>query len=505
MKIDLKKIEKELKRKGFFSIAEKIKKTEPKAEVYLVGGAVRDLIMGRETTDFDFVVRNIPAKKLEKILVKIGKVNFVGKTFGVFKLTLKDQKNAIDFALPRTDFAFKTGGRKDFKVRYNPKLKIEDDLSRRDFTINAMAIRITSGKKLISQLVDPFGGLKDLERKIIKTVGKPEQRFKEDYSRMLRAIRIACELSFSIESKTWLAIKKNVKHLNDSRAGKKIVPAEVLAKEILKAFDANALMAFDLFDKAGIFKVLIPEIEKMKGCPQPEKFHTEGDVFSHTRDALKCLYSKNYSKEFGKKKPSLLLILATLFHDIGKPPTLKTPERHGTDRVRFDNHDVVGEKITEKIVERLKLTSPAEIGIDSRKLLWLIRKHMFLVHVHGKINEVRGSTLEKYFFHPEMPSQDLLKLFFVDILASRPESGKPFLKDYYALKERIRKLAKQSKKKMILPAPLLNGHEIMKILKLESSPQIGKIKEEIREAQLEKRIKNKKQAIDFIKKSYGLY
>lgn len=501
MKINLKKIGKELEKRGFFSIIEKIKKAEPKAEIYLVGGAVRDLILNRQTTDFDFVVRNAAAKKLEKILAKLGKVNFVGKTFGVFKLAIKDNPNGIDIALPRTDFAFNTGGRKDFKVKYDPKLKIEDDLSRRDFTINAITLQITNLKEL--KIIDPFNGLGDLEKRIIRTVGKPEQRFKEDYSRLLRAIRISSELNFKIEIKTWTAIKKQIKHLNDSKAGKKIVAAEVLAKEILKAFNANAVMAFNLFDQAQIFKVLMPEIEKMKNCPQPEKFHSEGDVFTHTYHALKYLFSKNFLKEYGQERPSLILILATLFHDIGKPPTLKTPERHGVDRIRFDNHDMAGANLTEKIIERLKLTSPAEIGIDLKKLLWLIRSHMFLIHVQGKMEEVRVGTIEKYFFHPEMPSQDLLKLFFVDILASKPANGKPFLKDYYALKERIKELAKTGKKNKILPPPILNGCEIMKILKLESSPLIGKIKEKIREAQLEKKIKNKKEAQEFISKNYG--
>lgn len=527
MKIDLNKIKKELKRRGFFSIVGKIKRAEPKAEIYLVGGAVRDLIMGRDTTDFDFVVRNAPIKKLEKILSTLGKVNFVGKTFGVFKLVLKNNPNDIDIALPRTDFAFNTGGHKDFKIKYNYKLPIEKDLSRRDFTINAMALRVTSNQLPVTsnQFIDPFNGLKDLKKKIIRTVGQPEERFREDYSRMLRAIRIACELNFRIEPKTWLAIKKQVSHLNDIRANRQIVPAEVIAKELLKALKANVLAAFDLFDQAKIFKTLIPEIEKMKGCPQPEKFHTEGDVFKHTRGALEMLSSKKFSNEFSarparfalrskaggggsasggdKEKPPLLVILATLFHDIGKPPTLKTPEKHGVDRVRFDNHDVIGTEITEKIVERLKLTSPAGLGIETKKLLWLIRSHMFLLHVHGRMDEVRVGTIEKYFFNPEMPSQDLLKLFFVDILASRPQNGKPFLKDYYSLKKRIKELVRGGKKIEKLPPPLLNGHEIMRMLKLESSPIIGKIKGVLREAQLEKKVKNKKEALEFIKKRYG--
>ncbi|MBS4013338.1 MAG: HD domain-containing protein [Bacteroidetes bacterium] len=518
MKVNLSKIKKELKQKGFFSFIEKIEKTEPKAEIYLVGGAVRDLIMNRGTTDLDFIVRNVPAKKLESILTKLGKVNFVGKTFGVFKLNLKDsapfstknlsqQKEEIDIALPRTDFAFNTGGRKDFKIKYNPKLKIEDDLSRRDFTINAMALRITNNKQQITnnKFIDPYDGLQDLNKKIIRTVGKPEERFREDYSRMLRGVRIACELEFSIEPKTWLAIKKHIKHLNDQKNNKEmIVPREVIAKELIKAFLTNPSQAFDFFNQAGIFKVLMPEVEKMKSCPQPKEFHSEGDVFVHTKMALKALFSPVFQKEFPKEKNDSNLIMALLFHDIGKPLTTQTPEKHGTDRIRANNHDVIGAQIADKLITKLKLSSPAKIGLEPKKVIWLIKNHLIMLHIKKSLQEVKSSTLEKYFFSQEMPSQDLLKLILADTLACRPKGLKgPILKDYYQLKKRLKKLTLLSKKKKVLPPPILNGHEIINLLKLNSSPKIGKIKEELRIAQLNQKIKNKKEAKKFLKRKYG--
>jgi len=504
MKIDLNKITKELKGRGFFHFIEKIEKAEPKTEVYLVGGAVRDLIMNRQTTDFDFIIRNVPVKKLENILTKLGKVNFVGKTFGVFKLVLKDNPNGIDIALPRTDYAFGTGGRKDFKVKYNPKLKIEDDLSRRDFTINAMALQITNNPTTSNQFIDPFDGLKDLQKKIIKTVGKPEERFKEDYSRMLRAVRIACELNYKIETKTWAAIKKYLKHLNDQRNQDRVVPYEVVAKELLKTFQANPERAFDLFEESGLFKVLMPEIEKMKGCPQPPQFHAEGDVFIHTKMTLAGLSSKKFKKEFSDEQPNINLIMATLFHDIGKPPTTQTPEKHGVDRIRTNNHDMIGAKMAEKIMTKLKLSSPANIGLDLKKVSWLIRNHMVMLQLKNTLQEVKPSTLEKYFFNQEMPSQDLLKLIFVDISACRPkETWQPIFKDYFNLKRKLTALASLSKKKKTLPPPFLNGHEIMEILKINSSPLIGKIKDTLRTAQLNKKVKDRKEARIFVQKNYA--
>src|SRR3989339_281163 len=179
----------------------------PQAEVYLVGGAVRDIILDRETKDFDFVIGNVKADELEKFLAGLGEVNLVGKSFGVFKFVptgfhVGDNNfEALDIALPRTEVAGMSGGYKDFEVQSDPSLPIEDDLGRRDFTINALAWDIKNKK-----LIDEFSGVKDLEQSIIRAIGDPEQRFQEDYTRMLRAVRFSCQLGFKIESKTLKAI-----------------------------------------------------------------------------------------------------------------------------------------------------------------------------------------------------------------------------------------------------------------------------------------------------------
>src|SRR3990167_5427507 len=198
------------------------------AEIFLVGGAVRDFILGRETKDYDFIVRGVPALELELSLKKSGVVNLVGKTFGVFKFDPKKRYKIqdtrykplepFDIALPRTEHSLSmAGGYKDFEVQSDHKLPIEEDLKRRDFTVNAIALelKVKSEKLKVIEVIDPSDGLKDLELKTLRAVGEPRQRFQEDYSRILRGLRFACQLDFELEAETKNAIKKSAPNLND--------------------------------------------------------------------------------------------------------------------------------------------------------------------------------------------------------------------------------------------------------------------------------------------------
>jgi len=460
----------------------------PKAEIFLVGGAVRDAILGQKTTDFDLVVRGVNKNNLEKILKKYGKVNLVGKKFGVFKFKPKNWKGEdVDIALPRREHSLNLSGvYKDFKIKSNAKLKIEDDLSRRDFTINAMAWDIKNDK-----LIDPFDGQKDLKKKIIKSVGIAKNRFKEDYSRMLRAIRFACQFDFKIETKTWQAIKKEIKKITKKIDGVQIVPYEIIAKELNKAIIYNPIKTIELLEKSGAVKILMPELLKMKGCPQPKNWHSEGDCFKHTMLALKNIESKKFKTEFKNKKVSPEVIWGLLFHDIGKPYTIVK-----ADRLRFNNHDNVSAQVFKKIAKKLKLSSA---GVDIEKIEKIIAKHM--LPTHSKLSNMKDTTIEKYFFNPNFPGTDLLMLIFADIMATVPPNGKPNFKEYKILKKRIDKLAKKSKNKKDLPKPLVTGHDIIKKFKLKSSPKIGKLLTATREAQLKGKIKTKKQGLDLIKKT----
>lgn len=503
------KLTKLLKQPSFYFI-QKLNHHFPQSTIYLVGGAVRDLLLNRPTKDFDFVVQNIPVEKLEEFLRSLGLVNLVGKTFGVFKFipqlssrrkaSTQEKLEPFDIALPRTEHAWGSGAYRDVAVQMSPKLPIETDLQRRDFTINAIACQLNQQFKLI----DPGNGLVDLRKKIIKTVGKPAERFKEDYTRLLRAIRLACQLNFQIEKDTWYLMKKYVPHLNDLNSRQeRIAPFEIIAKEWLAAFAADPPRALELFDKSGILKEFTPELLEMKNCPQPPQFHTEGDVWQHTVLALKLMKTKSFKREFPDIFTSSnttyppLLVMAVLFHDIGKPTTLKTPEQHGVERIRTDEHDIKGSEITRQICSRLRLAAPAEIGIDCEKLSWLVKHHLLLIH--GSIDKMKAATIEKYFFNNQVPGATLLQLTFLDALATKPADGSSTLINYYQMKKRIKDLKKLDSRKRDLPPPLLDGYEIMKILKSPPGPQIGLLKNELREKQLSKEIKTKEEAISFLK------
>lgn len=469
------------------SFIKQLIKAFPAAEIFLVGGIVRDTILGRETKDVDLVVRNVSKPNLEKFLAMHGKVDLVGKKFGVFKFKPKDWKGSeIDIALPRTEHSLNmTGAYKDFKIKSNAKLNIEADLSRRDFTINAMAFDIINSK-----LIDPFKGLADIKKKTIKTVGVAEERFKEDYSRMLRAIRFACQLDFKIEPKTWAAINKLAKNLNKKISGKQVVPNEVMAKELVKAITKNPILAIELMDECGIVNILMPELLKMKKCPQPTNWHSEGDVWVHTLLTLKHLNSKNFAAEFKKAEPSCEVIFGLLFHDLGKPYTITK-----TDKIRFHGHDKMSEKKFIEIANRLKL-SAGDLKIDIVKKI--ISKHMILAN--PKLKEMKDTTIEKYFFSDLFPGQELLMLVFCDISATVPAKGKSNFKNYKILKARINKLAKEGPGKKTLPSPIVNGRDIIKGLKIKPGPKIGELLTIAREAQLKGKIKSKTQGIKLLKK-----
>lgn len=237
------------------SFVEDFLREHSEAELYLVGGAVRDLLMKRRMldVDFDFVIRKLPSEQIEKWFGKRGTIDFVGRTFGVYKFN-----NSIDIALPRTEQAHATskGGYKEFDVKSDADLPIEDDLSRRDFTMNAMAINMRT-----SELHDPFGGEADIKQRLIRAVGEPQKRFDDDLSRMLRAIRFAAELHFEIEEKTLEAIKKNIGRINDKTEETYVVPRETIGSELAKALARNPAGAVQWLKETGALEVLFGSIE----------------------------------------------------------------------------------------------------------------------------------------------------------------------------------------------------------------------------------------------------
>lgn len=398
----------------------------------------------------------------------------------------------VDIALPRTDASFGTGRYRDVEVRADPNLPIAEDLKRRDFTINAMAWDIQSG-----ELIDPHQGQSDLQQKIIRCVGQPSARFQEDATRILRAVRLAAELGFTIEQQTADALRQKLALLSDES----VTPREVVAEELVRGLAVAPTRMLDLLDEFGIVKTLLPELDAMHGCDQPPQYHSEGDVWMHTRLALIALTSELFMKTF-KTGPSPQLFIATLLHDVGKPPTQKTPKRDGTDRIRFDGHTAAGAAIARDISKRLKLASTGKV--DPEQLVWLIEHHLDILN----LSDMKSSTLERIYLAPAERGTLLQQLCWVDSRASLdPEDvkrGEQFhvSRRFPKLQERLAELRARGFKNN-RPAPLLNGRDIMKLLNIKSGPAIGQIIDELRNAQLEGRISTRDKALKFVRSRHA--
>lgn len=438
-----------------FKFVDKLLKKFPTAEVYLVGGKVRDILLERASYDYDFVIRKVKAKDLEDFLAKEGSVNFVGKSFGVFKFVPKKytSQEAIDIALPRTEQSFMTGGYKDFDVQTDPDLPLEKDLARRDFTINAMAVNIATG-----EIIDPFDGQTDLKNKLIRTVGNPDERFQEDYTRMIRAIRFSTQLYFKIDQPTYLAIQNLAPKI-------KTMATERLTEEFNKIIlSPNAEFGLQLLQKSDLLKYYLPELEQGVGVSQ-NRSHIYS-VFTHNVKALGFAAERNYN---------LNVRLAALFHDIAKPQ-VKAGE--GPDST-FYNHDIVGAKVTRKILQRLKYSN--EI-VD--KVSHLVRHHMFFYSL-GDITDAAVRRLLARVGKENIA--EIIQVRICDRLGMGRPKAKPFkLMD---LEKRLHEVQLDPISVKMLK---IKGDELMKLLNIKPSPKIGLLLNALLSEVLEDPKKNKK-------------
>ena len=425
------------------------------SEIYLVGGKVRDILLERNSYDYDFVVSNVNAKDLEKFLAKEGTVNLVGKSFGVFKFVPKKYTGfePIDIALPRTEHSFNTGGYRDFDIQSDPKLPIAKDLERRDFTINAMALNLKT-----NELIDPFLGQEDILNKTIRTVGKPVERFQEDYTRMLRAIRFSVQLYFKIDQPTYITIQEMAPKIKD-------IPAERSTEEINKIIlSPNAEFGLQLLQKSNLLKYIIPELEMGVGVSQ-NKSHIYS-VFTHSVKALGFAAQRNYN---------LNVRLASLFHDIAKPQVKKG---EGPDST-FYNHDIVGAKITRKILQRLKY--PNEV-VD--KVSHLVRHHMFFYSL-GTITDAAIRRLLVRIGPDNI--NEAIQLRICDRLGMGRPKAKPF-----KLMELEKRLHEVQLDPISVKMLKVKGDELMKLLKIKPGPKIGLLLNALLAEVLEDPKKNKK-------------
>lgn len=474
-----------------------VTKLPKKAEVFVVGGAVRDALLRRKIKDSDIVVRQVSLRTLQTVLKQMGSVELVGKHFGVLKWTPRRWKGeVIDVALPRTDHAFGTGGYTHVKTQSDPRLPIENDLLRRDFTINALAFDV---KK--KELIDVVGGLQDIATKTLRTVGEPQIRFKEDYSRMLRGLRFVAQLGFQFDGRTAKIMRIMMHHLQEQDAkGEWVVPRETIAHELIKMFVADPLRAFDLAVMQNLFEVIMPEVMAMRGCPQPMQYHAEGDVLHHTRMALEKLLDRYYTKKFPREYPSALLIFALLLHDVGKPQTITFPQDASQDRIRYNNHDTVGARLAHDIATRLHLSVYARddvmYHIDPDELSWLVRYH--LVGFRNDIAKMKPSTIEKYYFHSYHPSDALLRLQCLDTIATVGKNKKIDDTGYRAIYATVNRIAK--KRRASGECPLLSGNDVMKTLDIPPGPRVGEIMRALRDEQLKGKVRTNAHAKKFIKR-----
>ena len=321
--------------------------------MYEVGGAVRDRLMSSKTAvkDRDYLVTGIPYDRLEELLRPHGRVDLVGRSFGVIKFTQfkGETSTTFDLTLPRKEFSTGTG-HKDFSVSFDPNLSVEDDLTRRDFTINAMAVDVADDR-----LIDPLNGQQDIEANQIRMVY--DDSFKDDPLRMLRAIQFAARFGFTIEPKTYDAIVANVSLVQS-------VSLERIAEELNKllVLAETPSTGFRLMQQTGMLKELLPELDDCVGVDQPGPYHMY-DVFEHTMHALDAAPQRLHVR------------LAALFHDINKPQARRLTDTGAT----FYGHEMTGARTAKAVLKRLRYSNDM---ID--EVCTLVERHMFTTDVTDK-------------------------------------------------------------------------------------------------------------------------
>lgn len=413
------------------------------AEVFLVGGSVRDELLGKSVKDLDLVVRGVAMEDLISALKKHGQTNLVGKSFGVIKFRPKEAvETELDIALPRTEVSVGTG-HKEFEVNFDPQLPLEEDLRRRDFTINAIAQNLSTG-----ELVDPFGGQKDLAAGLIRTVF--EASFREDPLRLLRAVQFAARLKFKIEERTFDEMRQHAGLI-------RTVAKERIIEEVRKLFLAEKpSVGFDLMRDTGLLQSVFPDVYQMIGVTQPNK--NNEDVYTHT---MKVLNAARAAEELDKPG-NLEIMFAALFHDAGKPKTRRA-DAEDEKRVTFYNHQLVSTGIAWRWLKDFRATT---IGLDPSHVCHLVKHHMF------ETKEFHNDRALRRFINKVGKDNvmDLLDLRLADKKGGRfPQKVYGIMK----LREKIRE--EIEKKPPFTPKDLaLNGHDIME-LGFKPGPVIGEI------------------------------
>ncbi len=412
-------------------------------EAYFAGGCVRDRLIGRTAHDIDVATSAHPGD-VQKLFPR---TVAVGAQFGV--VVVLEGGEEFQVATFRADGVY-LDGRRPESVTFTTA---EGDAQRRDFTVNGLFYDPIEGKVL-----DFVGGEADLRAGIIRCIGEPADRFREDKLRLLRAVRFASTLGFQIAPPTWAALRE----LAPSIAA---VSAERIRDELVKTLvPPSRVRGFDLLDESGLLEILLPEVTGMKGCEQPPEFHPEGDVFVHTRLMLSLL----------PETVSLPLVFSVLFHDIGKPPAAMRDE---TGRIRFNGHESLSAAMTEKIFERLRFSNA-----QAEATVVAVKNHM----AFKDVQHMRVATLKRFLARPTM--DDELELHRVDCLGSHG-----MLDNHEFLLAKREEFSREP----LIPPPLVTGQDLI-LLGWKPGPLFKRILDAVQVRQLEGTLASRDEAMGWV-------
>jgi putative nucleotidyltransferase with HDIG domain len=415
-------------------------------QAYLVGGCVRDLLLGCTPKDFD-ISTSAPPGRIMQLFPNSG---HVGAHFGV--VIVREGSSHVEVATFRSDRDY-SDGRRPSSVQFETDPR--EDVLRRDFTINGLMMDLESG-----QVLDYVEGRADLERRVIRAIGDPPVRFREDHLRLLRAVRFAARLGFDIEPATFDAIRRH--HALIQR-----VSAERVRDELGRILtEGGAKRGFELLDTAGLLDDLLPEVAAMKGVEQPPEFHPEGDVWVHTLRLLEKL-----------EHASPTLAWGALLHDVGKPGTFRVAER-----IRFDGHVEEGVKLARSILLRLRSSREEMEQVEA-----LVEHHMRFKDVP----RMKESTLKRFLRLPKF--EEHLELHRLDCLSSHGR-----LDNYELVQQKLREIPQEQLK----PKPLVTGADLI-AAGYSPGPPFSKMLAAVEDAQLEGRIVSREEGLELVKRMFG--
>jgi tRNA nucleotidyltransferase/poly(A) polymerase len=418
---------------------------QQKQQAFLVGGCVRDLVLGREPADYDVCTDARPDRVQELFPNSLA----VGAKFGV--ILVVDDGAQVEVATFRSDIGYSDGRHPDHVV-YSDSPR--EDVRRRDFTINGLLMDPATG-----EVLDFVEGRADLRTGIVRAIGEPRQRFAEDKLRMMRAVRFAARFGFRIELETMAAAQSLAAQITQ-------VSSERIRDELTKLLtEGAARRGFELLEEIGLLAVVLPDIARMKGVEQPPQYHPEGDVWIHTRMMLEML----------QPNCSPTLAWGVLLHDVGKPPTF-SPATGPDTRIRFDGHVEVGARMAEHICRALRFSNE-----DTEQIEALVANHLRFKDVH----EMRTATLKRFVRLPRF--EEHLELHRLDCLSSHRNL------DAYTF---VQRFLVETPPEKVYPPKLVTGDDL-KRMGLAPGPRFRAILLAVEEAQLEGRLQDRESALQF--------